>query len=139
MGIPFKNLPASVQDRIRQAKQPTGKYKVSPADQRRWNGRTYDSKAEMEYAKYLIGMVGKGDIIEVIEQPRVTLVAGFDYRPDFLVITNGSAYYVDVKGAETQRFRDVVRMWKQHGRLDLEIVKKKGKHFVHTDTIRKSA
>ena len=49
------------------------KYKVAPAKDRRFNGRTYASKAEMLYAKHLFAMRESALILEFTEQPTVRL------------------------------------------------------------------
>ena len=114
-----------------------GKYKVSPADQRRLNGRTYGSKAEMEYARLLYMLVECGDVIDFVQQPRLWLgVPENVYVPDFLGIPNvRKPHYIDVKGMETQKFKRDKKLWASYGRLDLHIVKKSGKNFKTTEVI----
>ena len=118
-----------------------GKYKVSPPDERRALGRTFGSKAEMKYALALEEMVKKELIVDYICQPKVWLgVPEYTYTPDFLVVPNQAddkqAYYVDVKGVETQSFKRHKKMWAQHGRLKLIIVKCSGKDsFKQTEVI----
>ena len=104
------------------------KYRVSPAAQRTWNGRTYDSKAEMKYAQLLDVLHRSGEVVEWIEQPKTWLgIPENIYRPDFLVIPHDAMpYYVDVKGKETPAFKKNVRLWKKYGRLRLHVVKRKG-------------
>lgn len=120
------------------------KYKVSPADQRRYNGRTYASKAEMEYAKELYMLKKGGEILEFIEQPRLWLgVPENVYVPDFFIVPNFPespndmkyAYFVDVKGMMTTHFKQIIKLWRSYGTLDLHIVKKKGARFVTSDII----
>jgi hypothetical protein len=113
------------------------KYKVSPPDQRRLYGRTYGSKAEMEYAKLLYGLREMGDIIDFVQQPRLWLgVPENIYVPDFLVIPNGrKPHYIDVKGVETQKFKRDKKLWASYGWLDLHIVKRKGKNFSTTEVV----
>ena len=135
MGHDFKSLPEHLQQAIREAdggqavakRTRRNKYNVSPASARTWRGRTYASKAECEFAKLLHTTAAPGTII--IEQPRVTLVEGFDYRPDFLKIIpwpgrEFNVGFTDVKGRETQRFRDVCRLWRQHMQVPLLVVKR---------------
>lgn len=113
------------------------KYRVSPAEERRWNGRTYDSKAEMHYAQSLDLLIRAGEISAVVEQPRVTLgVPENEYRPDFLVIPRDERpYFVDVKGMETPAFKKNKRLWSAYGRLPLVVVKRKGKGWQVTEKI----
>lgn len=132
MGIPLDSLPAIVQDLVRQQigqevqKRHRNKYHVAPADERRFNGRTYHSKAEMQYAKKLDAYLRAGLILDYIEQPRVWLgVPENTYVPDFLVIpADETPYYVDVKGVETAKFRKDKKLWAAYGRLELRIVKR---------------
>ena len=140
-------------------KKRQNKYNVSPAHKRRYNGRTYDSKAEMEYAKELYMLKKGGDILEFIEQPKLWLgVPENVYYPDFFIVyknptleewlpgrsdrgpslnddTARDPIYVDVKGRETPAFIKNVKLWRSYGTLDLHIVKKKGKRFVTTEII----
>lgn len=115
------------------------KYRVSPPDQRRYAGRTYGSKAEMEYAVQLHGQREAGAIAEISEQPRLWLgVPENVYVPDFLVIPcegHGFPYYVDVKGQETQKFKRDKKLWKSYGWLNLHVVKKSGQRFKTVEVI----
>ena len=131
------------------------KYRVAPPGQRKYNGRTYASKAEMEYAKELYMLKKGGEILEFIEQPRLWLgVPENIYYPDFFIIYRNSSvkdwvpgtnpkiedapsspFYVDVKGVMTSKFRHTIKLWKNYGTLDLHIVKKKGKRFVTSEII----
>ena len=111
-----------------------GKYKVSPANERRALGRTFDSKAEMMYALNLQLMVEQELIRDYICQPKLWHgVPEYTYTPDFLVIPftpenkeGGSPYYVDVCGVMTPSKKRHMKMWKEHGRLQLLLVKHKG-------------
>ena len=102
------------------------KYKVSAPEERRYLGRTFGSKAEMQYCIMLERMVDEEIIQDYVCQPRVWLgVPENIYVPDFLVIPAGAPpHYVDVKGVETQKFRRDKKLWKQYGRLPLHIVKR---------------
>lgn len=105
------------------------KYKVSPPDERRFNGRTYGSKAEMYYAQQLYKLREMGEVIEFVEQPRTWLgVPENVYVPDFFVVPkDGACYYVDVKGVETPKFKRDKKLWASYGRVDLVIVTCKNK------------
>ena len=103
------------------------KYRVSRPEDRRWQERTYASKAEMERAQQLYDLLAADVIVEIIEQPRLCLgdPEGV-YIPDFLIIgRNGDCHFEDVKGVETPKFKTDVKRWERHGRLPLRIVKKK--------------
>jgi hypothetical protein len=115
-----------------------GKYKVSPPAERRLNGRTYGSKAEMEYAQLLYLMRDGGDIKDFVQQPRLWLgVPENIYIPDFLVIPKESfdPYYIDIKGMETQKFRRDKKLWASYGWLNLHVIKKQGKKFKTTEVV----
>lgn len=117
------------------------KYNVAPAEDRRWNGRAYDSKAEMLYAIHLEEQRALGVLIEIVAQPRIWLgVPENVYVPDFLVIPAegfGEAHYIDVKGVETQQFKKVKKLWKAYGRIPLKIVVQKGRSFVTNEIIKR--
>jgi hypothetical protein len=102
---------------------------VAAAARRQWQGRTYDSLAEMRYAIELDALVDGEAIVDIVEQPSVKL--GTDpacrYRPDFLIVQDG--YFVDVKGQETADFRRNVKLWRQYARLPLHVIKVKGDSF----------
>lgn len=77
-------------------------------------GHTFDSKAEADYFLYLLEKKRKGEILELILQPRIILqkqfrlngklVRAITYTPDFLVkYDTGRQEYIDVKGMGTQQ------------------------------------
>lgn len=113
------------------------KYRVAPPEARRAFGKTYASKAEKEYAEWLYGLRNAGVHRLVLEQTTLWLgVPENVYRPDFFVIDgDGSAYFVDVKGVETQQFRKVKRLWAAYGPAALHVVKRKGRGFVTAEVI----
>lgn len=99
----------------------------------RTNG--YASKAEAAYAAHLQIMLQAGIVRSVLEQPRVPLVAGIVYVPDFLVEERDGPCYYDVKGVETPVFKLKARLWKAFGPGRLRIVKRRGKGFITTKEI----
>ena len=103
------------------------KYRVAAPEARRWNGRTYASKGEMECAQYLNTLQQAGEIVEIVDQPRLWLgVPENVYVPDFLVIpATGTPYYIDFKGIETPQFRRIRKLWAAYGRLPLHVMEKK--------------
>lgn len=116
------------------------KYKVSPASERQYLGRTFGSKAEMQYCQMLETDVSMGEIRAYICQPRLWLgVPENVYIPDFLVIPweklGQAPWVVDVKGVETAKFKRDKKLWKKYAALDLHVVKKKGTRFVTTEVI----
>ena len=117
------------------------KYNVSPSDQRQAIGRTFDSKMEKEYAERLQMLLEAGVIAEFSCQTTVHMLGCKEnkFKPDFLVIPAPEdgrfPYYVEVKGRETQQWKTHKKLWAEYGRLELVVVKKKGKEFVETETI----
>ena len=127
--------------------------------------RFYDSGAERDFADVLQAREADGIIAEIVAQPVIELgpEGEIKYKPDFVYweITEcvcslagltdninceacknvGSIksrrVWVDVKGAETERFKIIKRLWKYNGPGPLEIVKRKGKGqpFLVTQTI----
>ena len=101
------------------------KYRVANRDRRTWNGKVYASRAEMLYAQLLGAHREDGAIVEIEEQPLVTLgVPENRYRPDFRVVDcDGVTSWVDVKGVETTMFRRNMRLWKAYGPGPLLVVR----------------
>lgn len=108
----------------------SSKYRVSPADQRTWNGRVFASKAEMLYAKLLADWQYLGAVSWWIEQPLFRLGCPENtYRPDFLVCwreIDGREWCqaIDVKGVSTAAFKRNLKLWKQYAPMTLRIVKR---------------
>lgn len=100
------------------------KYNRGAASRRRWNGRTYDSIAEMRYAQQLHARVASGDLLIVIEQPRLWLgVPENVYVPDFFVLaTDGRCLFVDVKGSSTAKWRRDMKLWAAYGPAELVVI-----------------
>ena len=116
------------------------KFNVAPPEARTWQGRTYASKAEREYAQILWGRLAAGTIELLIEQPRLWLgVPENVYVPDFFVLDTGKPHFVDVKGVETPAFRKVMKLWANYGRCPLHIVKKSGSKFLTAQIIKGGA
>lgn len=79
-----------------------------------FEGITFDSKDEAAYYKVLLEKKAKGEILEIILQPKLELIPKFKingktirattYTPDFLVrYANEQEEYIDVKGYSTQQ------------------------------------
>ena len=51
------------------------KYKVSPPDERKYNGRTYGSKSEMRYAMHLDRLLEQDVVLDYVCQPKTWLGA----------------------------------------------------------------
>lgn len=103
------------------------KYRVAPKDQRTYKGRVYASMAEMLYLMDVLEpLCASGSLASVDGQTRLTLgIPENVYVPDFACTRrDGSVYYVDVKGVETEKFRHNKRLWKVYGPAPLHIVKR---------------
>lgn len=118
------------------ARYQRNKFKVSPPNQRSYKGRTYDSKAEMLFAQRLDLLVSSGDVVDYCEQPKSHLAGELWYRPDFLVIEPAKAYFVDVKGVETDGFKKVKAAWQGRRGLDLHVIKRKRENFETIEIVR---
>lgn len=125
---------------------PYNKYGVAPKDKRTYNGVVYDSKAEMVYAVGLDMQLRAALITGWICQVTIPLGPDFKTRIDFLVFLTGLTTYkytdavtmdtvdyrvtevefVEIKGHETPKFKDVRRLWKKHGPGPLFIKTRKG-------------
>lgn len=95
-----------------------------------YRGRWFDSQNEAVRARELDLLRG----VEVSDWfPQVTLLLDpawgegcFVYRPDFLVLgLAGTAWFEDVKGAETDRFGMVRRRWRTYLAADLHVLKRR--------------
>lgn len=99
-----------------------------------YNGVTYDSKAEAEYAAQLdMEMASRQKYVSWWVR-QVTFALGCPenaYRVDFLVMTPGydrvggnfHIHAVDVKGCETPKFKKDKKLWAKYGPCPLKIVK----------------
>lgn len=125
------------------------KFGVAPKEERTFKGKVYASKAEAMYAAQLALDMDLGEIVEVVEQPRLWLgVRENVYVPDFLVVPRLSdfegeryaplPYYVDVKGMETPQFRKIKTLWRIYGRLPLYVVKRERDRFVNAEIIERT-
>lgn len=130
--------PAAV---VRDLRRPS-KYRSKRTE---YNGVNYASRAEARRARELDLLLKAGKILDWIGQPTCRLgVPENVYRPDFLVIagleaigfrdTLGGlmreagalrAWYEDVKGHETQKFKRDCKLWAAYGRLPLHV---RGEH-----------
>jgi hypothetical protein len=142
MPIKLTDLPQQFQDQAASQIQAHGeksrrsKYNVAPKDQRTWRGRTYDSKAEMEYAQLLYELFVCGSVKVFIPQPCVQLTEDHAYRPDFFVQwDDGTIDFIDIKGVMTAASKKHVAMWRKYGPCDLVITKKRGDRFFDEMTV----
>jgi hypothetical protein len=109
------------------------KYRAKPTE---YKGRRFDSKMEMEYYRNVLEPLEQATSgMVVLPQIPVWLARTFRYVPDFLVFGatdyfDHNLLFVDVKGAETTRFRDTCNLWTQWGKAPLYVIKRKGKSFV---------
>lgn len=124
MAIKSKDLPPEVRRALKGNRH--SKYRAKPTEYR---GRRYDSKAEAARAQQLYEDT---DVAIVWPQLRIEVVPGFHFRFDFGVWVRQEACLPlafrveDVTGMVTQRKRDVIRLWREHGPCPLWIVKRKG-------------
>lgn len=92
------------------------------AKKTRYGLRTYDSIAEARRAAELDVMLRGGEVQVWVAQPNVELARSIRYKPDFLVVgTDGRAWFEDVKGMETQAFRQIKSLWEEHGPAELHV------------------
>lgn len=95
-----------------------------------YGGVKYDSRAEAARARELDLLKSAGEIVGWTRQVPFMLSA-IVYRADFLVFgLDGFVWAEDVKGKETQRFRDVRRLWAVHGPCDLSVITKTGTEII---------
>lgn len=91
-----------------------------------YRGRTYDSKAEADRAAELDVMQRSDAIRAFVPQPALQLTDSVRYTADFLVVDcDGNAWYEDVKGVETERFRVIRQLWPSTAPLELHVLKRR--------------
>jgi hypothetical protein len=104
------------------------------------SGKMYDSKAERDRAEYLKKSELEGEISGFAEHPKIQLTKYQTYKPDFVYTENGRLVFEDVKGAETERFKINVKLWRERGPGVLRISKRLGRYAkwsfkdIHPDT-----
>lgn len=104
------------------------KFKKSKYNAKRteYNGVTYDSKLEAEYAKFLDRGQEIGRVVAWTRQVPFYLPGGIVYRCDFLVFrSNGEVEFVEVKGRELPPFKMKMKlMAEKYPEIPITIVKK---------------
>ena len=118
-----------------------GKYGVSPAQARTWDGKVWDSKAEMRHAQQLALRLKAGDVDGYEIQQRFPL-SGADgktmvatYVADFVVKKGDQRWVEEVKGMETREWKLKARMFKvQYPRIPL-VVYDAGGNLIRTKEI----
>jgi hypothetical protein len=106
------------------------------AERTPYNGVTYDSKAEAEYAKHLDWLMSIGKVCWWLRQVKMPISGSDDkvpefYRVDFLVAFRSKSWRDlvrieahEVKGKELKGFARVKKAWDQYGLVPLKIIKK---------------
>lgn len=104
------------------------------AKPQRENGRFYASTAERDYHRELLLREAAGDVRLIEVQPKVMLLAGISYRPDYCFQERGlnkeqwRKVWVDVKGAMTREFLLKLKLWRESGPGPLKIVQRSGRN-----------
>lgn len=78
-----------------------------------------------------------GELKDLKCQVTLTLIGSFRYRADFEAFdlkTNETVWY-DYKGFDTQRWRDVKKIWRVAGPGKLRVMKGRGLHVFCAETI----
>jgi len=95
-----------------------------------YDGRTFDSKAELQMYLYLKAAEGAGDITGIEHQVSVELLPGprgmqRKFRVDFSAVElkTGSRIYYEVKGFQTDRWQANLMLWRHFGPGKLIIVR----------------
>lgn len=88
-------------------------------------GRRYASKKEAEYAEGLHLRKKAGEILGWLEQVPIKFSSGIKYVVDFVVFeADGMVRFIEVKGAETQVWRNKMAMLAdEYPWLDVEVVR----------------
>lgn len=105
--------------------KPAGRAHKYGAVRTEYGGRSYPSKAQADYAAELDQAAKLGAIRSWEPEVTIRLVGQVRYRADARVVdADGSVFLVDVKGAETSRFRIVRQLWPNYGPCPLHIVRR---------------
>ncbi len=120
-------LPFGKRKQLRVPKRTKNKYgavKARSVLTKRW----YDSKAERDFRNWLFAREQWGEVRDIQEQVTIELDSGIKWKCDFLYfdIKRDGELYAEVKGAETERFRMVKKLWLYHGPGLLQIWKRRG-------------
>ncbi|MCZ6654838.1 MAG: DUF1064 domain-containing protein [Planctomycetota bacterium] len=105
------------------------KYRVSPKEQRTYNGDVYHSKAEAIYAAQLDLLLRSGDIRGWERQVKFQLGPDNKTIVDFLVTEWHDVYVVEIKGMETPEFKRVKKLWVKYAEIDMQIMKRFGNRW----------
>lgn len=105
------------------------KFGVAPKADRTYNGIAYASLAEGRRAAMLDTLKRGGIIRDWSRQPRYELGTLYNvYVADFLVTDpDGTQHVEDVKGFQTRKFKNDLRLWRVFGPLPLWIVRPTGR------------
>lgn len=107
--------------------------KVSPKEERTYNGELFASKAEMHYYRDVLLMEQRAGAIEgLTRQPKFELGCPENvYRADFRLfrVWTQDWIVIDVKGMTTAAFARHRKLWSIYGPCTLHIVKRSGKKF----------
>jgi hypothetical protein len=87
-------------------------------------GRHFDSRAEADRGVELTLLEQAGEIQDLVFQPRLELEPGIFYKPDFGYTEKGRPVFEDFKGVVGDRFRLIVKIWRNHGTAVLRITKR---------------
>ena len=96
----------------------------------------YASRIEAERADQLALLERAGAISDVCYNKAVQLGPDRKYKPDFRYTQDGATVWEEVKGVETDRYRDNKKLWRKYGPGLLRIVKRgTGGRLVVTEEI----
>jgi hypothetical protein len=104
--------------------QATTKYKNEPT--RCHLNHPHPSRLEMRVCLLILAKEQHGEVRLLQWQDHVYLTDGrLHCIPDFKVedMKTGEVFWIEAKGMETNRFRDIVRLWRHYGPGKLEIYK----------------
>jgi hypothetical protein len=85
-------------------------------------GKTYPSKAECYRAEELRQLADADHIFELREQPRIELLRGLHYTPDFSYLEDGRRVFEDVKGWNDRAFQRTCLIWRAVGPALLRVL-----------------
>lgn len=95
-----------------------------------YNGRSYPSKLQAAYAKYLTDLKKEGLVLFFLEEVPFRFYDTSKYLVDFMVfMTDGEIRFIETKGRETSEFNRKMKLMKmEYPCVNIIVVKGKAKN-----------
>lgn len=113
------------------------KFNVAPKEQRMSDGRAFASKGERDCYEMLKLMERAGDIRDLECQVTTELIPKLTHKTDFKCfdLKRNEPLWIEYKGFEDQRWRDIKKLWKHCGPGRLKVYKGYGLRMILVEEI----